>query len=124
MITVPLAAVPSQDFSITLGGQNVVIALYVLGAQAAARMYMDLTSNGEPIFSGRIVRAFSGLPQNAPPFMTVGARYLGFIGDFLYVDTQATPTNPGADPLPAGLGTRWQLLYMELADLEGAGLVP
>lgn len=33
--------------------------------------------------------------------------YLGFVGDLYWVDT----TGQGADPLPAGLGSRWQLVY-------------
>ncbi len=123
MQTIPLAAVPAQNFSVTLGGQAVEIALYLLGAGAAAALYMDLVANGAAVFTGRIVRAFPPLPENTPPFMTVGAHYLGFEGDFLFIDTQATALIPPADPLPAGLGTRWVLVYFTLADLEAAGLV-
>jgi len=123
MQIVPLSAVPSQNFAATLGGQAVEVSLYVLGAGLAQAMYMDLIAGGEPIYTARIVRAYSGLPDNAPPFMLVGARYLGFEGDFLFLDTQATATNPAEDPEPAGLGARWQLMYFSLADLQAAGLV-
>ena len=123
MQTVPLAAVPSQNFSVTLGGQAVQCALYLLGAGLAAALYMDLIANGAPIFTARIVRAYSALPDNTPPFMTVGEHYLGFEGDLLFIDTQATPTNPVQDPLPDGLGTRWQLMYFSVADLTNAGVL-
>lgn len=123
MQTVPLAPVPSQTLSIVLGGQAVSIALYLLGTGDGAAMYMDLESNGAPIFTSRIARAFSGLPANTPPFMTVGEHYRGFQGDLLFIDTQATPTTEVEDPLPNGLGARWQLVYFTVADLEAAGLV-
>lgn len=123
MQTVPLAAVGSQTFAVVLGGQAVQIALYLLGVGLAAAMYMDLTSDGNPIFTARIARAFSGLPNNTAPFMLVGEHYLGFQGDLLFIDTQATPTNPVRDPQPSGLGTRWQLMYFSVADLEAAGLI-
>ena len=124
MQTIPLAAVPSQRFSLTLGGQAVQCAIYLLGAGIAAALYMDLISNGQTIFTARIVRAYSALLNNTPTFMTVGAHYLGFDGDLLFIDTQATPTSQAEDPIPDGLGTRWQLMYLSLADLEAAGLVP
>lgn len=123
MQTLPLAAVPSQNFSVTLAGQAVQIALYLLGAAEASALYMDLVVNGAPVFTSRIVRSFPPLPENQPPFMTLGEQYHGFLGDLLFVDTQATPTNPVEDPRPEGLGTRWQLLYFTVADLQAAGLV-
>ena len=123
MLTIPLAAVPAQNFAATLGGQAVQCSLYTLGTGLAAAMYMDLVSDGEPIYTARIVRAYSALPNNAPPFMTVGARYLGFEGDFLFIDTQATANSPAEDPQYYGLADRWQILYFSIEDLEGAGLI-
>lgn len=123
MQTVPLAPVPSQTLSIVLGGQQVSIALYLLGTGDARAMYMDLFANGVTVYTSRIVRAFSGLPANTPPFMTVGEHYHGFQGDLLFIDTQATPTTEVEDPMPAGLGTRWQLTYFTVAELQAAGLV-
>jgi len=123
MQTLPLAAVPSQNFGAALDGQAVSVNLYQLGVGAAAALYMDLTANGEVIFSARTCRSYAALPGNAAPFMLSAAHYLGFEGDFLFLDTQASPTVPVADPQFAGLGTRWQLLYLSQADLQGAGLV-
>lgn len=122
MQEVPLTAVPSQNLSIALGGQSVQMTLYQRGTNGAAQMYLDLVANDIPILTGRIVRAYGGLANTRPAFMMVGRRYEPFIGDLLFVDTQASATNPTKDPQPSGLGARWQLLYYSEADLAGAGL--
>ena len=123
MQVVPLAAVPSQNFAINLAGQAVAISLYLLGAGAAAALYMDLLLNGSPVFTARAARAYGGLPNTVARFMLDSKHYLGFLGDLIFIDTQASPTVPTEDPMPSGLGTRWQLLYVSESDLEGAGLV-
>jgi hypothetical protein len=122
MQIVRLAAVPSQNFSATLGGQAVSINVYQLGYGAAAALYMDLISDGEPIFTARICRGYGAQPNTSPPYMCSAAHYEGFEGDFLWLDTQATTQNPAADPVYTGLGARWLLQYLSSADLEGAGL--
>jgi hypothetical protein len=123
MLILPLAAVPSQNFAVALDGQAVSISVYQLGAALAAALYMDLISNGSPIFTARICRGYGALPDTTAPFMLSGAHYLGFEGDFVWLDTQASSTVPTEDPQYLGLGGRWQLLYLEQADLETAGLV-
>ena len=123
MQTIPLSAVPSQNLAITLDGQAAQISLYQRGTNGAANMYLDLIVNGNPILTGRIVRAYGGLPNTRAAFMMVGRRYQPFVGDLLFVDTQATESNPTQDPQPSGLGARWQLLYLSESDLQGAGLV-
>lgn len=123
MQIVPLAAVPSQTFAAVLGGQAVQFALYLLGAGAAAALYLDVIANGNTIFTAREARAYGGIPSTAAPFMLSGRRYLGFEGDLVFIDTQAGPTVPTEDPEPSGLGTRWQLMYFSEADLAAAGLV-
>lgn len=87
-------------------------------------MYLDLISNGSPIFTTRIARAFGALPDTTAPFMLAGRHYLGFQGDLVFIDTQASALVPTEDPQAAGLGTRWQLLYFSVADLQAAGLIP
>ena len=42
----------------------------------------------------------------------VRSAYLGFVGDFEFVDTQGTD-----DPIWNGLGTRWLLYYLAPADV-------
>lgn len=123
MQTIPLPAEPSVNLSIALGGQAVQINLYQRGTNGAAQMYLDLIANGIQILTGRVVRAYGGLAATQPAFMMVGRRYQPFVGDLLFVDTQASATNPTQDPQPSGLGARWQLLYLSESDLEGAGLV-
>lgn len=121
-MTVPLSAVASQTFSASMGGQAVSCALYQLGANGAARMFLDVTANGNAILNARQCRAYGGLPDTRARFMMVGRRYLGFLGDLLFLDTQATASSPTQDPQPSGLGTRWLLLYFAEAELEAAGL--
>lgn len=124
MLTLPLAAVPSQNFAAALAGQAVSINLYLLGAGAAAALFLDLIANGVPIFTARQARAYGALPSTTAPFMLAGRHYLGFQGDLLFLDTQANGSNvPPEDPRFSGLGTRWLLLYFSQADLQAAGLV-
>ena len=123
MQAIPLSAVPSQNLSIALDGQAVQISLYQRGTNGAANLYLDLTADGAAILTGRIARSYGGLPNTRAAFMMVGRRYQPFLGDLLFVDTQASENNPTQDPQPSGLGARWQLLYFSESDLQGAGLV-
>lgn len=123
MQVIPLSAVPSQTLSIALGGQAVQLALYQLGVGGAAAIYMDLISDGETILTARKTKAYGNISNTRAPFMLVGRRYLGFQGDFLFLDTRATATNPTQPPQASGLGARWQLMYLSQSDLSGAGLV-
>ena len=118
MQAIPLTAVASQNFAITLGNQACQVSLYQRGYNGAAAMYLDLVSNGAQILTGRIVRSYGAVPDTRAPLMLTGRRYLGFAGDLVMIDTQASLTNQTEDPQPSGLGTRWQLLYLEVADLE------
>lgn len=122
MQVLPLAAVPSQTFSAALNGQAVNFSLYQLGVGEAATMFLDVIANGAQILSCRQCRAYGGLPQTRARFMMVGRRYLGFQGDLLFIDTQATAANPTEDPQYQGLGARWQFMYFSPADLASAGL--
>jgi hypothetical protein len=118
MQAVPLTAVASQNFAATLGNQACQLSLYQRGYNGAAEMYLDLIANGAQILTGRIVRSYGAIPATRAPLMLTGRRYLGFAGDLVMIDTQATVANLTEDPQPAGLGARWQLLYLEVAELE------
>ena len=118
MQAIPLSAVPSQNFAITLNGQACQFSLYQRGYNRAAAMYLDLIANGTQILTGRIVRSYGAIPATRAPLMLTGRRYLGFVGDLVMIDTQAAAMNVTEDPQPSGLGARWQLLYLEAADLE------
>lgn len=123
MQVISLAADPSQTLLPTLGGQSAQINLYQLGAGGAAAMYMDLISAGVQILTCRKCKSYGNIPNTRAPFMLVGRHYLGFQGDLMFLDTQASASNPTLPPEFAGLGTRWQLLYFTVADLQAAGLL-
>jgi hypothetical protein len=99
MLILPLAARASQKFSVLLAGQNCQIAVY----QKTTGLYLDLAVNNAPIKSGVICRDRVLLIRHA---------YLGFVGDLTFFDTQGVD-----DPQYSGLGSRWQLVYLEAGDL-------
>lgn len=105
MQLVPLAAVPSQQFSITLGGQNCSISVY----QKTTGVYFDMAFNGLPFTS-----AVRCLDRSQ---LCADRQYLGFSGDFVFIDTQGD-----SDPAYAGLGTRFQLIYVTAAEIEAGAL--
>lgn len=100
MKQVPLAAVPSQSFGITLGGQNCVLSVY----QKSTGLYFDLSVGGAPFTS--TVRCLNEAR------LCEDRQYLGFVGDFLFYDTQGD-----SDPDYTGLDGRFVLIFLEAADL-------
>jgi len=101
MLSIPLAAVPAQSFNVTLDGQAVSLALYTL---ADGSLNMDVVLAGVPIKTCLAC-------HNLMPVLTF-TQYTGFVGDFVFVDTQGS-----SDPTADGLGDRYQLVYLEAADL-------
>lgn len=99
MQIVPITDVPSQVFSITLGGQACRIRLI----QRGDILYADVSVNGVDKVNGATCR---------DRVFIVRFAYLGFIGDLLFVDTQGT-----SNPLAPGLGSRFLLVYAEASDL-------
>lgn len=100
MLTVPLAPVPSQNFNVQLDNQNCQMSVYTL----TTGLYMDLSVNNVVIATARILLDGARALQDC--------QYTAFVGDFILVDTQGED-----DPVYTGLGTRWQLVYLEAADL-------
>jgi hypothetical protein len=100
MLQVPLAAVPSQSFGITLGGQNCTISVY----QKTTGLYFDMQVAGAPFTN--TVRCLNEAR------LCEDRQYLGFVGDFLFYDTQGD-----TDPQYLGLADRYVLIYLEAADL-------
>jgi hypothetical protein len=122
MLQVPLSAVPAQTLSIVFAGQSCQIAVYqkqpvVDEYGVAAGLFFDLTVGAQPITSS--IRCLDRTP------LLLDRRYLGFVGDFWFVDTTATnggpPTFNGAPPYYTGLGSQFQLIYLEESDLVGTG---
>ena len=99
MDLIPLKPVPSQQLSVTLGGQPVQLAVY----QKMFGLHMDLAVSGVPIVTG-------ALCLNMNP--VVRSIYLNFIGDLLFFDEQGTN-----DPDFTGLGSRFDLFYVTPGDI-------
>ncbi|MDN7913675.1 hypothetical protein QZM77_25835 [Burkholderia cepacia] len=91
---------PSQKMSVMLAGQNCQISVY----QKTTGMYLDLAINNAAIKSGIACRDRVRL---------IRYPYLGFVGDLTFFDTQGV-----TDPAYAGLGARYQLVYLEASDLS------
>lgn len=104
MQLIPLQAVPSQSLSVQLNGQACSIAVY----QKSTGLYIDLGVNGTALMFGVICENNNRLVRYA---------YLGFVGDLVFTDSQGS-----ADPDYTGLGSRFNLIYLEPADLAAFGL--
>lgn len=105
MLIVPLQPTPNQTLTVLLANQNCRINVY----QKAFGLYFDLTVpslNVLPLVAGVVARDANRLVRYG---------YLGFIGDFAFFDQQGT-----TDPVYTGLGARYQFVYLEAADLQGA----
>jgi hypothetical protein len=113
MQAIPLNAVPSQTLQITLGGQSCALSFYTKTgydltdptlSTTAAQLYADISYNGVTLTTTAVCLNEKRL--------LINRQYLGFVGDFMFVDTQGT-----SDPQYAGLGSRYVLLYLEASDL-------
>lgn len=104
MQTIPLLRIPSQTIQVVLGNQTCSLAVYVKNQC----MFFDMAVNGVQVASAIQV---SNLVNVVP------TAYLGFTGWLLFMDTQGED-----DPVYTGLGTRWQLLYLDAEDLLNYGI--
>lgn len=100
---VPLQPVPNQTTQIVLASQSCQINVY----QAPAAIFMDLLVNDAPVVEGVICQNLNRIVRDL---------YFGFIGDFVFEDTQPDPLNGPSDPSYSGLGSRFQLLYLTPAE--------
>lgn len=122
MQIVPIADNPNETFQIVLAGQNCAISLDTLDGYAitdevsfdGAKPYVAFTLDVSGV---SITRTQNCLNLKR---LLLNRQYLGFVGDFMFVDTQPPPGTSGDDPQWEGLGTRWQLIYVEAADIEAA----
>ena len=99
MLIIPISALPNQQFSVTLTGQNCVINLY----QKSTGVFLDLTVGDVIICQGALVLGQSLIVKNT---------YRGFVGNLMIMDTQGF-----TDPDYTGFGDRYQLYYVEESDL-------
>ena len=95
MNQIVISALPFQEFSCVLGGQNCVITL----RQIAESLYCDLAVDGVQIFAGR--RCCIGTDINCYPTPL-------FSGRLFFIDTLGK-----SDPQYQELNSRWLLVYEE-----------
>ena len=100
---VPLQAVPSQIVSVGLGDQVCQIKVY----QKFYGLFVDLYVDDSLIIAGVIGENLNRIVRSA---------YLGFEGDLCFFDFEGAE-----DPRYEGLGTRFALVYLTQAELDGAG---
>lgn len=100
---IPLRPLPNQQVQVQLGTQAVTINVF----QQAYGLYVDVFVGGTAIIQGVIGENLNRIVRSA---------YLGFDGDLVFWDTQGDE-----DPVYTGLGDRWQLAYIDAADLAIAG---
>lgn len=96
--TIPLSAIPAQQFNVVLNDQACTITL----RQKSTGLFLDMALAGTTIAQGLLCR-------NLVKVLRAG--YRGFVGDLVFMDTQGS-----SDPAYAGLGTRFVLMYLETSN--------
>lgn len=100
MLIVPVQPVANQTLQIQLGGQPCTLNLY----QTMFGLFMDVYVGASPIVLGVICENLNRI---------VRSKYLGFVGDFIFIDNTGT----GADPIYYSLNSTFSLAYLEASDL-------
>lgn len=103
MLIVPLQPVPNQTLQTQLDGQNCTLNVY----QYAYGLFMDVLVGSTTIIVGQACENLNRIVRSA---------YLGFSGDLCFLDTLGAD-----DPVYTGLGSRFQLCFIEPSDLAAAG---
>ena len=98
MQQIPLRPIPSQSVKVVLNGQNCQLLIY----QKSQGIFVDVNADGIDIVTGVIAR------DSVP---IVCRDYAGFVGNLLFIDTQGA-----LDPQYAGLGARYNLIYLTAAE--------
>lgn len=101
MRRIPLQALPNQTLRVNLALQNVQLDVF----QEPRGLFMTVYRDNQYLVTSVIC-------QNGNPI--VQEPYLGFIGDFVWIDMLGTQ-----DPYYTGLGRdgRYRLIYLEQGDL-------
>lgn len=115
MQVVGISDVYSQTLTAQLGAQSVTLNLYQLstagvdsnGQPLTPGFFMDVLVNGLPIVQGVACENQNRIVRDP---------YLGFVGDLCWEDTHGA-----SDPSSPGLGSRFQLVYLEAQDVAGRG---
>lgn len=107
MQVISLQPIPNQTLQAQLGGQACTLNVY----QQAYGLFMDVYVGATLIVAGVIC-------LNAT--LIVRSEYLGFSGDFEFLDTENLTTP--SDPVYTGLGSRFQLIYLTAAEIAALNL--
>lgn len=99
MQIVPVQRLPNQTLQVQLAAQACTLNVY----QLAYGLFVDVYVNDVLIIAGVIAENLNRIVRSV---------YLGFAGDFMFVDTQGSQ-----NPVYTGLGARYVLVYLEAADL-------
>lgn len=105
MQVIPVQPVASQTLTVTLNGQNVSLNIYQMNQHG---LFMDVMLNGVQLPTGVVCQHANRIVRDA---------YWGLSGDLAWFDTQNVQ-----DPQPpyyTGIGSRWILVYLTPADLDG-----
>lgn len=93
MQIINVAPLPSQEFTVVLGGQECTISLY----SRLGKMYFDLTAGAIPVCAGAICQHGTEILQSHTQL---------FKGAFYFWDDEGS-----SPPMWEGIGTRFYLLY-------------
>lgn len=107
MLVVPLQPIPNQTLQVQLNGQACTLDVF----QYAYGLFMSVTV-GDTLIIATV------LCEN--DVLIVRNSYLGFIGDFIFFDTQGTQ-NPDYTGL-GGAVSRYKLIYLFPAEIAGVEL--
>ena len=99
MLVVPLQTLTNQTLQVQLNGQACTLNIF----QYAYGLFASIAVGATPIVNSVICENLVRLVRDT---------YLGFVGDFVFVDTQGSD-----NPNYTELGTRWLLIYLDPADL-------
>lgn len=94
MLIVPLQAIPNQTVTVTLNNQVTQLNIY----QTYGGLFIDVYLENTLVIGGVIAENQNRIIRSA---------YLGYSGDFAFIDTQGSN-----DPDYTGLGTRFFLTYL------------
>lgn len=104
MLIIPLQPVASQLLGVTLTGQPCQINIRT----RTTGLFLDLLVNDAPVIEGVLCLDRVKIVRDA---------YLGFEGDLFFADTQGRD-----DPVAAGLGSRYLLVYLQPGDTQPASV--
>jgi hypothetical protein len=99
MLIVPLQPIPNQTLQAQLANQACTLTI----TQYAYGLYTTLSVAGQIVVASVVCQNLNRIVRSA---------YLGFVGDLTFFDMQGN-----ADPVYTGLGSRYQLVYLEPSDL-------